>query len=230
MENIEPKSELEERLRFETLIADLSLKFVNLPADDVDREIMDAQRRICELLDLDLLAFWQWMDEAPGSFTLTHLYSAKEGPLPPGQLSQKDFPWVRQQLAAGQIVVVVSLDKLPPEASRDQETSRQLGIKSNLSLPLSVGGGPPIGAFCLNTTRAERDWPDALVKRLQLLAQIFTNALARKRAEKDLRESEERLSLATASAEVGLWVLDCRTGVFWATEEASIGPCAPVNR
>jgi len=220
MENIEPNSELEERLRFETLIVDLSSKFVNLPADDVDREIMDAQRRICKLLDLDLLAFWQWRDEAPGSFTLTHLYSAKEGPLPPGQLSQEDFPWVRKQLAAGHIVVVVSLDKLPPEASRDQETSRQLGIKSNLSLPLSVGGGPPIGAFCLNTTRAERDWPDALVKRLQLLAQIFTNALARKRAEKDLRESEERLSLATASAEVGLWVLDCRTGVFWATEEA----------
>ena len=31
-------TELQERLRFETLIADLSLRFVNVPADRVDRE------------------------------------------------------------------------------------------------------------------------------------------------------------------------------------------------
>ena len=36
-----------------------------------------------------------------------------------------------------------------------------------------------IGAFCLNATRAERDWPEALVKRLQLVAQIFANAVER---------------------------------------------------
>jgi hypothetical protein len=48
-----PAGELEEHLRFETLIADLSSKFVNLPAGEVDREIMDAERRVCEALDLD---------------------------------------------------------------------------------------------------------------------------------------------------------------------------------
>jgi hypothetical protein len=31
---------LDARLRFETLIADLSLKFINLPADEVDHEIV----------------------------------------------------------------------------------------------------------------------------------------------------------------------------------------------
>jgi hypothetical protein len=40
--NANPFAELDERLRFETLRADLSSKFVNLPAGEVDREIMDA--------------------------------------------------------------------------------------------------------------------------------------------------------------------------------------------
>jgi formate hydrogenlyase transcriptional activator len=222
IENINPNAELEERLHFETLIADLSSKFVNLPAGDVDREIMNALRRICELLRLDLLALWQWSEDAPHSFKLTHLYSAQEGPLPPGQISQEDFPWVRDQLAAGRIVVVASLKDMPAEAAHDREASRRLSIKSNLSLPLSVGGEPPIGAFCLNTIRAERNWPEALVKRLQLVSQIFTNALARKRAERALRESEDRLSLATDSAEVGLWDLDCQTRAFWATAKARV--------
>jgi|GEM_PF-4479289 len=46
-------TELEERLRFETLLAETSARFVNVPAGEVDREIEGAQRRICELLDLD---------------------------------------------------------------------------------------------------------------------------------------------------------------------------------
>ena len=71
-----------------------------------------------------------------------------------------------------------------------------------------MGGASPVGALGFNTTRAERDWPDALVKRLQLVAQVFANALARKRADEALRESEERLALAADSAEAGLWVLD----------------------
>jgi formate hydrogenlyase transcriptional activator len=220
METINRNAEFEERLRFETLIADLSSKFVNLPASDVDGEIMDALGRICELLGLDLLALWQWSDEAQGSFTPTHLYSAREGPLPLEQMSQEDFPWVSRQLAAGRTVAVASLAELPAEAARDQVASRRLGIKSNLSLPLSVRGGPAIGVFCLNTTRAERDWPTALVKRMQLVAQIFANAIARKRADQDLSETEERLRLATASAEMGLWELDCRSSVFWTTEKA----------
>jgi PAS domain S-box-containing protein len=72
----------------------------------------------------------------------------------------------------------------------------------------------------LNTTRAERDWPDTLVKRLQLVAQIFANALARKRADEALRESEERLSLAADAAGAGLWAFDYSAGVFWATARA----------
>ena len=99
-------------------------------------------------------------------------------------------------------------------------TSASFGVKSNLTVPLSVGGASPVGALGFNTTRAERDWPDALVKRLQLVAQVFANALARKRADEALRESEERLALAADSAEAGLWILDYRTGVFWVTDRA----------
>jgi len=219
-DNTSPHEELEERLRFETLIADLSSQFVNLPAGHVDREIMDAQRRLCELLGLDFSTLWQWSDEGPDSFTLTHFYSVQAGPQPPERMSQDQYPWARQQLLERNIVKVRSLDELPAEAARDRETLRQFGIKSNLALPLAVGGQPVIGLLGLGTTQVERDWPEPLVKRLQLLAQVFANALARKRADQALRESEERLSLAADSAEAGLWMLDYHTGLFWATNEA----------
>lgn len=49
--------ELEERLRFETLPADISTRFINLSADRIDSGIEDAQRRVCDCLGLILFLF-----------------------------------------------------------------------------------------------------------------------------------------------------------------------------
>ena len=135
-----------------------------------------------------------------------------------GMSAQEYFPWLQQEMLAGRIVAASSLEDLPEAASLDRDNLRLFGVKSNLTVPLSVGGASPVGALGFNTTRAERDWPDALVNRLQLVAQVFANALARKRGDEALRESEERLALAADSAEAGLWVLDYGTGVFWVTD------------
>ena len=179
---------LEERLRFETLLAEISTRFVNRSADGIDREIEDAQRRVCELLGIDLATVWQWLpDSAPGVVTLTHFYRAKEGPrLEERMIAQESFPWTQQQVMAGRIVNVSTMEELPEEAARDLEQCRYLGIKSNLTIPLSVGGEPAIGAFALNSTREERTWPEEIVRQLQLVAQVFTNALERKRMESQL--------------------------------------------
>jgi hypothetical protein len=90
--------ELESRLRFETLIADLSSKFINLPAGEVDREIEEAQRRVCECLGLDLSALWQWTSGSSRYFTMTHLYRPLGGPPPPERVDAEEmFPWCLQQ-------------------------------------------------------------------------------------------------------------------------------------
>jgi hypothetical protein len=47
----EPTEDLEEYLRFGSLLLDLSTRFINLPADQVGGEISDVQRRVCETSD-----------------------------------------------------------------------------------------------------------------------------------------------------------------------------------
>jgi PAS domain S-box-containing protein len=189
---------IEERLQFEMLLADISARFVNLPSGRIDGAIEDAQRHVCECLGLDLSALWQWSVDAPGLLTMTHIYRAAEGPPLPEPMNAQDyFPWCRRQLEQGKIVSVSSMADLPAEAIRDRETWRHYGIKTSLTLPMSVGDGPPIGALSFNTVRTERAWPEAIVKRLQLVSQVFTNALARKRAELELVKSEQRLRLIT---------------------------------
>ena len=202
-----------------TLLADISSKFVHLPPTEVDREIIEAQRRICQFLDLDLSVLWQ-VQEGHADFIATHAYQREESPAPAQPFRQEDFPWVRSEMLAGRMVMFTKVTELPAEAAKDTESATRFGIKSTLAIPLSVGGEQALGVLSFNALRQERPWPASLVNRLQLVAQIFTNALARKRTDQALRESELRLSLATDSAGAGLWVLEWSTGEFWANATA----------
>ena len=207
-------------VRFDALLASLSSRFVNLPPGDVDGAIDDALRRICEPLGVDFAALWEWSTDESVVLTLTHVYLAEGGPPGAAIMLAEHFPWVSQQMRAGITVALSSLEQLPAEAAVDRESAERLLIKSSLVLPLSVGGSLPTGVLAFNTVRAPREWSDELVDQLQLVAQVFANALARRRHDLILRESEERLALAVDAAEAGLWTLNLGTGVFWATERA----------
>jgi PAS domain S-box-containing protein len=205
---------------FETLLLDVSTRFINVRPDEVDAAVEDVQRRLCEMLGIDLSALWEEVTEQPGDFVLTHFYGAREDLLPPmrGMSAREHFPWLRSEMMAGRAVAASNLDDLPEAAAFDRDNLRRFGVHSNLTLPLSVGAGPVVAALGFNTTRAIRDWPDVLVQRLQLVGQVFANALARKRADTALRESEARSRLAADSAEAGLWTYDYRTRTFWVSD------------
>jgi hypothetical protein len=124
-------AELEERLRFETLLAEISSHFVNLSPDRIDGEIEDAQRRICELLDLDRSPLFQVPEREPGALLQTHLYQPPGSPPPLSRHNATDlYPWTTQKLLAGETVAISKLTDLPPEADRDRESYGLFGTKS----------------------------------------------------------------------------------------------------
>jgi len=215
------KTDLRERLRFESMLAELSSRFVNLEPDEVDPEIGEAQRRVCECLGINLSALWQWSPDDPSNLTMSHLYRPLGGPPVPEKMkAQEYFPWCLEELKAGKTICLSSIGEAPAEAATDYEVWQHYGVKSVLTFPLKAGGGPIFGALGFHPQAEERQWTEELIQRLQLVAQIFANALARKRADAALRDSEERLQLAASAGEVGTWMLDVESGIFWANEQA----------
>jgi formate hydrogenlyase transcriptional activator len=182
------RNALEARLRFETLLAELSTRFVALPADQVDGAIEDAQRRIVEALGLDRSSLWQFSRPTP-DLILTHSWHRPGLQAFPSRLdAAAAFPWVHERVMRGDILRFASIDELPAEAARDVESLRRFGQKSNLTVPL-MAGGEVFGALAFGTLQEARAWPDDEVARLQLVAELFTNALARKRSEENLRQA-----------------------------------------
>jgi hypothetical protein len=70
-----------------------------------------------------------------------------------------------RRLQAGHAVKFSRLNELPPEAAADAEFFRRIGTKSNLTMPMAVGGRV-VGAIAIACFRHERTWPDDLVARL----------------------------------------------------------------
>jgi PAS domain S-box-containing protein len=197
---------IDPRLKFETLLADLSSRFINLPPDALDSEIEGAMGRVCESLGIESAVLWQWSGKGRAVISPTHLYPPQVDS--PEALQEDFFPWSRQQILDGRVVAISSLEELPAEAAVDRESARLVGIKSALTLPLSVGGEPPVGALGFNAMHSERDWSASLIKRLELVAQIFTNALARKRRDQILQESKARLAAGAELAGLAFYELD----------------------
>jgi formate hydrogenlyase transcriptional activator len=222
-EDVKLRAELEEQLQFEMLLTEISARFVNLPVEEVESEIQDAQSRICNLLQFDRSTMWQIFEPNAINATLTHLFQyQREGvncPKIPDYLDTRESAplWTTKKILSGHLVSISKMSDLPPEAAGDRDFYRFYCTKSTAVIPIMVGG-VVMGMMAFATIREERSWPQKLLQRLQVVAQVFANAIARKRADQALRQSEARLSLAAESAGAGLWIMNVESGLFWATD------------
>jgi PAS domain S-box-containing protein len=202
------------------MLSELSSRVINLPPDRLDDAIENALKRVMEFFQIDRCALLRTL---PGKTTwqITHVASSSHAPpVPKGEVLHMSInPWAYEILIEKEeILAFSSLDEVPPEAAVDKQTWMNWGIRSNLVIPI-LSGASIDHLIVINSIRCERVWPEEYFPRLQLFGEILVNALERREKEESLRDTEERVSLAAASAEAGLWVIDAATGRIWATDK-----------
>jgi signal transduction histidine kinase len=79
-------------------------------------------------------------------------------------------------------------DKLPKEAAADRKSFLRYGLKSNVMVPIRVGG-TVLGGMSFASLRRERGWPADTVQGFEAIGEIFGLGLARKRAVAELGAS-----------------------------------------
>jgi PAS domain S-box-containing protein len=205
-ERCHAEAALARRLRFEEMLSRLSGALVHLPSHAMGEVCTTSLQQLGEFLRLDRLVL---LKLAGNGQDLQGMYSwpASATTPPPQDLTNQDFPWAVRRLLSGQNVAFRRLDELPAEAARDQDAFRRRGITSSLTLPL-VAGSQVLGALTCVAVGPEKAWPEGLVHRLRLVADVFANALARQETEDALRASELMKSAILASLTSSVVVLD----------------------
>jgi len=183
-----------EAVDFEKLLGDLSAAFIRVSVEEVDAEIERWLQLIVLAMDIDRSTVVQ-VDPADGLIYTTHQW-AREGLDAPerGRRTQDtgSYPWLAARVFSGEVVVIPRLADMPPEASKDRDSFRRDGNKSNVTIPLRIAE-VVVGAVLFGTLLSERAWSQKEVQRLKLVAEIFGNALERKRVEAKIRGLAEEL-------------------------------------
>jgi signal transduction histidine kinase/ABC-type uncharacterized transport system substrate-binding protein len=182
---------LAERLRFETLLSELSAIFTGPVPAEADRRVEAGLRRLVEELDVDWATVRAFAETAEG-ISLTHAWRRERVPPRPTLIREDETPWVFARLRENRIVHLAQLGDLPAEAAVDRRSLEALGTGSTVMVPL-VATGAVVGCLSLGTSGRVRGWPDELIPRLQLLAEVFANALERQRSAGAARESEAQI-------------------------------------
>ena len=129
-------AELEERLRFEMLLTELSARFVNVTAESIDDEIVSAQGQIVQAFDLDRSVLGQ-IQEGGNGFVYTHSWF-RPGVETSSGASTSHLPWIARKLAPGQAICFARIDDLPEEPIEEREFAHRFGL---LSLAIACGPG-----------------------------------------------------------------------------------------
>lgn len=178
---------IEELLKFETMLSNLSARFVELPANMIDQGIKEGIKLISDVLNIDRCAVAQMTDKKTELRT-THAFERAGIKPMPNLILNEQQPWLTRRLLNHETIVMPNIDDLPAEAVNEKEHCQYYGIQSMAVIPLIVGKSF-LGFVSFAAMKPGRQWPEKLVQRLRTAGIVFANALIRKQSEEKLHEA-----------------------------------------
>ena len=194
------------RLEFEKLLSTLASEFINLAPEQINAGIEAALQAMGEFAGVDRSFLAQFSNDGR-TFDWTHLWSAPAFAVNKADyqcMPSASFPWALAHAKRSEVMVLQIGDALPPEAAGEREFLGQRGVRSLMQVPL-VHCGQLVGFIGFSSLRVDKRWSGDELTLLRIAAEMFVNALQRKRAAEALQRSEERFALAVGGTNDGIW-------------------------
>jgi PAS domain S-box-containing protein len=181
---------LDERLKFEQLISEVSARLINPPLVKAEEALEKALHKVVNALALDRCSVYQY-HPARRSCRITHSAQSADCPVVRREIADVELPWLLRQLQAGVTVVLNEVVRdLPAEAIAERRYAEGYGSRSWVAVPVTVGDDV-VRAVSFHSIR-QRDWSAELVSRLQLIAEIFVSSVRSLQSKEALQASEKR--------------------------------------
>ena len=186
------------QLEAERRIALLSRRLLQLEADDFEEGLYGCLEAAAQLAGAQRAQFYVLQGEGQevGHYEWSEQDRGSRDPAELDAAAQR-FRWTARQLLEGRHVHIPDTAALPPEADPEREKFTRDGVLAYLLLPI-MQGGRAVGFMDFRRSRPGEGWTQAEISRLRLVAELFTNAVRRLRAERKRRESEQRLRVLAA--------------------------------
>ncbi len=178
---------LADQLQFETMLSDVSSRFVGITPDAISAEIERALACVVEHLRLDRGALFRLSED--GRELIANVTSVRPGEVqPPAVIPLDSIPWMWAQLIRGDVFHVSATSDLPAEAFHERELADRLGVKAVAAVALQEGG-QMCGLLTFGLRTHEQPWDTRILQRIRLISEVIGNALAHLGADEALAAS-----------------------------------------
>jgi two-component system, LuxR family, sensor kinase FixL len=191
-------ADLVQRLRFESLLVQISGSFVRSGQGSASA-YDDALPPIGRFLEVDRVVLWTITQGTRGFDRIRHWAAAGARPMEV-ESARPSFRWTRALVRRGQTVAFDAREALPPPARADRRAYAESDVEAAVIVPIMTRTGV-IGGLCV-ACRAPRAWSEIDLMQLRLIAEVLANACARDEAE--LEVQRVRHELAQAARLIGM--------------------------
>ncbi|MFA5384713.1 MAG: HD domain-containing phosphohydrolase [Eubacteriales bacterium] len=204
------RSELNSRLSLEELVKTISTKFISLTLDEIDGGIQKALETVGEYAGADRAYIFFFNKDGESRHYTAYKWSAQGVELPDGYLKflAESFPWWVKELNKPENICFSKVKDLPLETCSEKEFLLENNVFSLIIAPIKHGG-IKAGFIGLDTVRREKKWTAETVSLVKMAGEVLVNAVERKRAEEELRLSEERFSKAYSASPNLMLIIGC---------------------
>ena len=203
------EKKLSKCLEFDRLLLDFSAGVVNVPLDQMEKNIEHILKRIYEFFGSDLCALLEVLPDK-ATWKITHFAAIGDMSTIPGgtEFRSSICPWsFHKVIQKREPFFFARLDDLPTGAGVDKQTFLQWRIRSMLEVPIFTGDSID-RVIVVNSVRRECVWDEELIPKLQILGEIIAHALKQKQSELELGESAECLNALINSTPDMIWSVD----------------------
>jgi len=183
---------LQQQAEFESLIAKLSTRFINIEPQEIDNNIIALLETVGRFSGADRGYVFLFRDNSE-LVDNTHEWCA-EGIDPQidhlqGIDLDRQFPWFAERIKRGEVVHIPSVADLPDEAAAEKAEFQRENIRSLVNVPM-IAGGTWIGFVGFDAVRTLRVWSEYDIAVLRMVGEIVVNAIQRKRTQEALKNTE----------------------------------------
>jgi signal transduction histidine kinase/ActR/RegA family two-component response regulator len=187
-------AQLTYRLEFDDLISKISTTFINHPLEETDSGILEALRQIAAFIRAER-GFLVLMAQHSSCFD-NCLEWPEAGAKKLSAIFKKarisDFPLLCEQLVNSKPLQLSSIQDFPDPILSHNHFLLDMGCQSLIVVPL-ISGKSLIGMLGFDTVQSNNEWPEDTASLLNMVGEIFVNALERKWADDEKKRLEAQL-------------------------------------
>ncbi len=224
LERKNTETQLNYKVKFENLVTQISTEFITISIDEIDNAIEVGLEKVADMLGVEAGLMFTY-DRDSKTFSLSHRYHQSIENLdssPYQNLPLDEYKFSNKKLKKGEYVAYSDIDQLPEEGANIRSVARQLDIQSFIMLPVRFQN-QLIGSLVFGSTEKQTFWSAGSRPLLNIVSQIFANALTRKRTELSLLESQELYRTLASNIPHSTVLLFDDNLVYKVVEGASLG-------